>query len=112
MVDGTWNYCSGIPYATHFVGNVILRENGTARGLIFVIPRAQLTVLPDWGGDATLGMRASGSNSVKIDKVFVPEHLVIPAKPALLRSLSGAVLKVPLAAATASLLRVRWKRPP
>ncbi len=51
--------------------------------MIFVIPRAQLTVLPDWGGDATLGMRASGSNSVKIDKVFVPEHLVIPAKPAL-----------------------------
>jgi 3-hydroxy-9,10-secoandrosta-1,3,5(10)-triene-9,17-dione monooxygenase len=83
VVDGTWNYCSGIPYATHFVGNVILRDNGKARALIFVIPRAQLTVLPDWGGDATLGMRASGSNSVKIDRVFVPEHLVIPAKPAL-----------------------------
>ena len=28
VVDGTWNYCSGIPYATHFVGNVILRDNG------------------------------------------------------------------------------------
>ncbi|MBV8513108.1 MAG: acyl-CoA dehydrogenase, partial [Xanthobacteraceae bacterium] len=66
LIDGTWNYCSGIPYATHFVGNVILRENGKARALIFVIPRAQLTVLQDWGGDATLGMRASGSNSVKI----------------------------------------------
>jgi 3-hydroxy-9,10-secoandrosta-1,3,5(10)-triene-9,17-dione monooxygenase len=28
-------------------------------------------------------MRASGSNSVEIKKAFVPEHLVIPAKPAL-----------------------------
>ena len=83
VVDGIWNYCSGIPYATHFVGNVVLRENDKSRILIFVIPRAQLRMLDDWGGDATLGMRASGSNSVEIKKAFIPEHLVIPAKPAL-----------------------------
>ena len=83
VVDGIWNYCSGIPYATHFVGNVVLRENDKSRILIFVVPRAQLRVLDDWGGDATLGMRASGSNSVEIKKTFIPEHLVIPAKPAL-----------------------------
>jgi 3-hydroxy-9,10-secoandrosta-1,3,5(10)-triene-9,17-dione monooxygenase len=83
VVDGIWNYCSGIPYATHFVGNVALRENDKSRILIFVVPRAQLRVLDDWGGDATLGMRASGSNSVEIKKTFIPEHLVIPAKPAL-----------------------------
>jgi 3-hydroxy-9,10-secoandrosta-1,3,5(10)-triene-9,17-dione monooxygenase len=83
VIDGTWNYCSGIPYATHFVGNVVLRENDKSRILIFVVPRAELRVLDDWGGDATLGMRASGSNSVEIKKAFVPEHLVIPAKPAL-----------------------------
>jgi 3-hydroxy-9,10-secoandrosta-1,3,5(10)-triene-9,17-dione monooxygenase len=83
VVDGIWNYCSGIPYATHFVGNVVLRENDKSRILIFVMPRAQLRMLDDWGGDATLGMRASGSNSVEIKKAFIPEHLVIPAKPAL-----------------------------
>ena len=83
VVDVIWNYCSGIPYATHFVGNVVLRENDKSRILIFVMPRAQLRMLDDWGGDATLGMRASGSNSVEIKKTFIPEHLVIPAKPAL-----------------------------
>ena len=83
VVDGIWNYCSGIPYATHFVGNVVLRENDKSRILIFVMPRAQLRMLDDWGGDATLGMRASGSNSVEIKTTFIPEHLVIPAKPAL-----------------------------
>ena len=84
IVDGTWNYCSGIPYATHFVGNVLLNEDGKPPQMkIFVVARSQLTVLDDWGGEATLGMRASGSNSVKLDKVFVPEHHVIDGKPAL-----------------------------
>jgi 3-hydroxy-9,10-secoandrosta-1,3,5(10)-triene-9,17-dione monooxygenase len=84
IVDGTWNYCSGIPYSTHFVANVPFKD-GDAPPInkIFVVPRSQYTILNDWGGDATLGMRASGSNSVKIEKVFVPDHLVINAKPAL-----------------------------
>ena len=84
VVDGVWNYCSGIPYATHFIANVAFKE-GDAPPVtkIFVVPRAQFSILDDWGGDATLGMRASGSNSVKIEKVFVPEHWVINAKPAL-----------------------------
>jgi 3-hydroxy-9,10-secoandrosta-1,3,5(10)-triene-9,17-dione monooxygenase len=84
VVDGTWNYCSGIPYATHFVGNVLLKEDGKPPQVkIFVVARNQLTVLDDWGGEATLGMRASGSNSVKLDRVFVPDHHAIDAKPAL-----------------------------
>ena len=84
IVDGTWNYCSGIPYSTHFVANVPFKEGDAPPvNKIFVVPRSQYAILNDWGGDATLGMRASGSNSVKIEKVFVPEHLVIDAKPAL-----------------------------
>ena len=83
IIDGVWNYCSGIPYATHFVGNVMLKDDDKQKMVIFVVRHDQLTVLPDWGGDATLGMRASGSNSVKIEKVFVPEHHVIDSKPAL-----------------------------
>jgi 3-hydroxy-9,10-secoandrosta-1,3,5(10)-triene-9,17-dione monooxygenase len=34
------------------------------------------TVLDDWGGDKVLGMRASGSNSVRIENAFVPTHHV------------------------------------
>lgn len=82
-VDGIWSYCSGIPYATHFLGNVAVRENDQDRQIIFAIGRDQVTMLDDWGGDATLGMRASGSNSVKIDKQFVPSRYVIDAKPGL-----------------------------
>ena len=39
---------------------------------MFIVPRKAITILPDWGGDATLGMRASGSNSVAIKETFVP----------------------------------------
>jgi 3-hydroxy-9,10-secoandrosta-1,3,5(10)-triene-9,17-dione monooxygenase len=83
IIDGTWNYCSGIPYATHFVGNVGFKDGERQKIKIFVVARDQLTVLDDWGGDATLGMRASGSNSVRLEQVFVPDHHVIDAKPAL-----------------------------
>jgi len=77
-VTGQWNYCSGIPYASHFIGGAFLM-NGDQKArkvLQVVVPRAALTILDDWGDDATMGMRASGSNSVKVTDAFVPEHHV------------------------------------
>ena len=81
VVEGTWNYASGVPYCTHFVGNVMVE--GTGDQVVFIVPRRSIEVLDDWGGDATLGMRASGSNSVRIGGAFVPEHWVIPMGPGL-----------------------------
>jgi 3-hydroxy-9,10-secoandrosta-1,3,5(10)-triene-9,17-dione monooxygenase len=75
-VQGVWNYASGIPYSTHFIGNVMVE--GTSEQIVFIVPRGRYEILGDWGGDATLGMRASGSNSVKIEGAFVPAHWVVP----------------------------------
>ena len=77
VVSGTWDYCSGIAHATHFMGNAMVA--GTSDRIAVVIPRGQVTVLDDWGGGATLGMNASGSNSVRADAVFVPAHRTAPA---------------------------------
>ncbi len=77
VVSGTWDYCSGIAHATHFMGNAMVA--GTTDRITAVIPREQVTVLDDWGGGATLGMNASGSNSVRADAVFVPAHRAAPA---------------------------------
>ena len=41
-----------------------------------VVAQGSYTILDDWGGDKVLGMRASGSNSVRVEDVFVPEHHV------------------------------------
>jgi 3-hydroxy-9,10-secoandrosta-1,3,5(10)-triene-9,17-dione monooxygenase len=76
VVEGVWNYASGVPYCTHFIGNVMVE--GTGDQVVFIVPRRSIEILPDWGGDATLGMRASGSNGVRIGGAFVPEHWVIP----------------------------------
>jgi len=59
-------------------------QDGTFQLLTFVVPRDQVKMLDDWGGDNPLGMRASGSNSVRVDEVFVPEHMVVAAEPPLL----------------------------
>jgi 3-hydroxy-9,10-secoandrosta-1,3,5(10)-triene-9,17-dione monooxygenase len=87
VVSGTWDYCSGIAHATHFMGNAMVTGTdeggrGGGRGITAVMPREQVTVLDDWGsGDpnSTLGMSSSGSNSVRVEEVFVPAHHTAPA---------------------------------
>ena len=77
MMNGTWDYCSGVPYATHFIGGCFIRRDGEPpKHAHAVVPNGSYTILDDWGGDRVLGMRASGSNSVKVENIFVPEHHV------------------------------------
>jgi 3-hydroxy-9,10-secoandrosta-1,3,5(10)-triene-9,17-dione monooxygenase len=86
IVNGQWNYCSGIPYATHFLGGAFLEGgDGPPQQFQFAVPKGGYEMLNDWGGDAMLGMRASGSNSVKITDTFIPEYLAIPAAGLLAR---------------------------
>ena len=78
QVSGTWDYCSGVPYSTHFMGTAVIpgREvDGRPLMVVVATPREQYTILDDWGGGATLGMNSSGSNSVRVENVFVPEHM-------------------------------------
>ena len=77
VVSGTWDYSSGIAHATHFMGNAMVA--GTTDRITAVMLRDEVTVLDDWGDGATLGMNASGSNSVRADAVFVPAHRTAPA---------------------------------
>ena len=77
VVRGTWDYCSGSAHATHFMGNAMVA--GTTDRITAVMPMDQVTVLDDWGGGATLGLNSSGSNSVRVDDVFVPRPRTAPA---------------------------------
>ena len=78
VVDGTFGFASGAPVSTHFIGSTMLqRGEGPPKTMSFCCPRSKFEILPDWGGDASLGMQGSGSNSVRLDKVFFPEHHVV-----------------------------------
>ena len=78
-LSGLWDFCSGIPYATHLVcGARLPAADGPPEIFCVVVPRDKLRILDDWGGDQTLGMRASGSNSVEVEHAFVPAHHAVP----------------------------------
>ena len=77
-ISGVWPFASGIPVSTHFIGGTLMPiEGGPPRPIFFVVPREQIEILPDWGEDRFMGMRASGSNSVKIENAFVPDHHIV-----------------------------------
>jgi 3-hydroxy-9,10-secoandrosta-1,3,5(10)-triene-9,17-dione monooxygenase len=79
-VTGVFPFASGIPVCTHFIGAGVVHEHGgPARMVYFVVPRAQFRILPDWGGEEGMGMQASGSNSVELTDVFVPDRYIVPA---------------------------------
>ena len=84
-VDGGWelngkvSYCSGIPYATHYIGQALPEpaEKGGPPGppLLFVAPRSAFEILDDWG--ELIGLIGSGSNSIVFDRAVVPAHWVL-----------------------------------
>jgi 3-hydroxy-9,10-secoandrosta-1,3,5(10)-triene-9,17-dione monooxygenase len=80
-VTGQWNYSSGAPISTHFIGgaNIPQADGQNPRTVAFCLPRDQYEILDDWGGDNSLGMRGSGSHSVKIEGQFVPDHHIVDA---------------------------------
>jgi 3-hydroxy-9,10-secoandrosta-1,3,5(10)-triene-9,17-dione monooxygenase len=77
VVTGLWTFASGIPVANHFFGGGFIPVPEGVKGVTIVVSRADIEVVPDWGGDAAMGMQASGSNSVRIKELFVPDSHII-----------------------------------
>jgi 3-hydroxy-9,10-secoandrosta-1,3,5(10)-triene-9,17-dione monooxygenase len=73
-VSGSWDYSSGITWSTHFMGTVFAPDGQ----IVVTVPRDRVTVLDDWGGGRTLGLNASGSNTVVLEDVFVAAHCAVP----------------------------------
>jgi 3-hydroxy-9,10-secoandrosta-1,3,5(10)-triene-9,17-dione monooxygenase len=79
-VTGLWPFASGIPVSNHFLGGAVIPDaSNRPMGIAFVVPKESVTVLPDWGGEAAMGMQASGSNSVRLANVFIPDGHIIPS---------------------------------
>jgi 3-hydroxy-9,10-secoandrosta-1,3,5(10)-triene-9,17-dione monooxygenase len=78
LVNGTWDYCSGVGYATHFMGGTLVPGRESEGMLTICTPIENVTVLPDWGDGNIIGMNSSSSNSVRIEDVFVPGYRTCP----------------------------------
>ena len=77
VLNGTWGYCSGSPYATYFMGHTLVtrEEGGEPSPMLFILPRSQWRRLDDWGRQ--MGLKGTGSHSIKVEDGFVPDHLTI-----------------------------------
>ena len=80
-VSARKHFVSGSPGAQVFVTSAHFDGENGAEVLHFAIPFASegVTRHDNWN---TLGMRATGSNDVTLDKVFVPEAAIVARRPA------------------------------
>lgn len=78
-LTGRFAYCSGVPYATHYLGQALTppaEPDGPPGFVLFIARREQWTMLDDWG--QLLGLKGSGSNSIVFDKAFLADRFVVP----------------------------------
>lgn len=72
--EAQWPFVSGSPHADWlYFGFPVDDGNGGIEMAIMVVPIQDAIVLDDWN---VMGLKGSGSNSVRLENVFVPEHRV------------------------------------
>lgn len=81
-VSGSWAYSSASLHADWTAGGVFLLDENDGvldQGMV-TIPRADFRVEDTW---YVAGMRASGSNTIVAEDIFVPEHRYMSMLPAI-----------------------------
>ncbi len=80
LINGRWNYLSGIDHSTALFlncrllnadGSPVAADDGSLATRIAVVPVSSGTVIDNW---TTLGMRGTASNDCEYSNVFVPSR--------------------------------------
>jgi 3-hydroxy-9,10-secoandrosta-1,3,5(10)-triene-9,17-dione monooxygenase len=72
VISGFWNFSSGVDPATWNMLAVTVRDGDrVVDHRMCLVPRGEYEIVDDW---QVLGMRSTGSKSVRANEVFVPEH--------------------------------------
>ncbi len=72
VLSGYWNFSSGVDPSTWNMLACIVRDGDKVIDhRMCLLPRKDYQVIDDWN---TLGMCGTGSKSVKVDEVFVPDY--------------------------------------
>ncbi|WP_043910445.1 acyl-CoA dehydrogenase family protein [Kitasatospora griseola] len=74
-LDGRWSYVSGALFADWALLAGPTPGPGAPPPRFFAVPRADFAVEESWD---TVGMRATGSHTVVLSDVWVPEHRTVP----------------------------------
>jgi 3-hydroxy-9,10-secoandrosta-1,3,5(10)-triene-9,17-dione monooxygenase len=72
MVSGFWNFSSGVDAATwNMLAATVYDGDRVVDHRMCLVPRGDYEIVDDW---QVLGMRSTGSKSVRATDLFVPEH--------------------------------------
>ena len=72
VINGFWNFSSGVDHGDWNMLAVMVRDGERVIDhRMCLVPKADYEIVDDWH---TLGMRSTGSKSVRATDVFVPEH--------------------------------------
>jgi alkylation response protein AidB-like acyl-CoA dehydrogenase len=71
QLTGQWGFCSGCDFSEWLIFNAPAGDAG--EGHMFIVPRQDATTIDDWH---PTGMRGTGSRTMAVEDVFVPDHRV------------------------------------
>jgi len=75
IVSGKWGFSSGVDHSTWNMLACIVKEDGKpVDWCMCCIPSSDYEIIDDW---QTLGMRGTGSRTVRCKEVFVPAHRAV-----------------------------------
>lgn len=74
--EGFWMFCSGSLHATWGYFGMAIRddEGNLVDQALMTVPFEEVEIMDDWH---VMGLKGTGSNSVKMTNVFIPEHRVV-----------------------------------
>jgi alkylation response protein AidB-like acyl-CoA dehydrogenase len=74
-LSGQYSFSSGCDYAQWAILGAFLGEMGDPQSVAYLlVPLAETEIVDDW---RTLGLAGTGSKSLRLDDVFVPEHRAV-----------------------------------
>ncbi len=78
VLNGVWSFASGVDFADWENLQAFLpNDSGPPDHRFVLVPKSQYTILDDWQAN---GLAGTGSRSVVLEEVFVPEHRLLDAR--------------------------------
>jgi resorcinol 4-hydroxylase (FADH2) len=71
-LTGSWGFCSGSDFSPWLIFNAPVGDSG--EGHMFLVPKDEAETIDDW---TPTGLRGTGSRTMTVTDVFVPEHRVM-----------------------------------
>ncbi len=81
MVEGDAPFSSGCDHADWCIaGGMALGEDNTPAPWMFLLPKESYSIIDDW---FTVGLTGTGSKTLHVESVFVPNHRALPGSDGL-----------------------------